>query len=314
VEQDKGVIVSVVIATYNRASFLSRAIRSALSQTLNNIEVIVVDDASTDNTRKVVEGFEDRRIRYLYHERNIGAGAARNTGIQAAQAEFVAFLDSDDEWLPEKCEKQVALFRNSPEKVGLIYCGHISFLETTQEVRAERMPTVRGDVRQAALRYCVTGGGSTYMIRRRCFQKAGFFDEDMPSLEDWELLMRLSEFYEFEFIPEILTRRSIHGEQITTTLHGKIEAREGILRKHYGVLSQYPSILADHLNRLGVLHGLRGDFKQARDYLFRSLKARPLQGLAYLHLLPLSFFPALYAEHLKKEVVLKAWDGIPIYW
>ncbi|MFH1640679.1 MAG: glycosyltransferase family A protein [Candidatus Omnitrophota bacterium] len=309
-----GLTASVVIATYNRASFLSRAVRSALGQTFKDIEVIVVDDASTDNTPQVIADLKDPRLIYLRHEKNKGAGGARNTGIRASRGEFIPFLDSDDEWMPDKLEKQISLFKRSSEEVGLVYCGHTSVIDKTKEVKTERMPTVRGHVAEAALRYCVTGGGSTYIIRKECFEKIGFFDEELPSLEDWELLMRLSQSYAFEFVPEILTKRYMHREQLTAKLSEKIEAREKILRKHFTELSKYPYIHADHLNRLGVLVALGGELKGARAYFLKSIKTRPLQGLAYFHIFPLSLFPAIYKRSLEKEVKQNSWDGIPIYW
>jgi glycosyltransferase involved in cell wall biosynthesis len=105
--ENSSIAVSVVIPTYNRASLLGRAIKSVLEQTYQDFEIIVVDDASTDNTEEVVRNLRDRRIRYLRHEKNRGGSAARNTGIRAAWGQYIAFQDSDDEWLPEKLKKQM---------------------------------------------------------------------------------------------------------------------------------------------------------------------------------------------------------------
>ena len=100
-------VVSVIIPTYNRAHLIGRAIRSVLDQTYQDWELIVVDDASTDDIPGIVKGFTDGRVKYIRHDENKGAAAARNTGIQAARGAYIAFLDSDDEWLPEKLERQV---------------------------------------------------------------------------------------------------------------------------------------------------------------------------------------------------------------
>ena len=110
--------VSVIIPTYNRAHLVGRAIRSVLNQTYQDFEIIVVDDGSTDNTEEVVKSFNDPRIRYIRHEKNRGGSAACNTGIRAARGEYIAFQDSDDEWLPEKLEKQMQVFENTPTGVG----------------------------------------------------------------------------------------------------------------------------------------------------------------------------------------------------
>ena len=115
-------LVSVIIPTHNRADLVPLAIQSVLQQTYTNLECIVVDDASTDNTEETVRTIIDERIIYLRHENNKHASAARNTGIKYARGEFIAFLDDDDEWLPTKLEKQVPFLLNLHEKVGMIYC------------------------------------------------------------------------------------------------------------------------------------------------------------------------------------------------
>src|SRR5687767_7523259 len=120
---DSGIdpVVSVVLPTYNRAPLLGRAIRSVLGQSYTDFELIVVDDGSTDGTSGVVAGFRDKRIRYLPLARNTGAGAARNAGIRVARGKFVAFQDSDDEWLPAKLAKQMSAFERGPAKLGVVY-------------------------------------------------------------------------------------------------------------------------------------------------------------------------------------------------
>ena len=116
-------IVSVVIPTFNRAHLIMRALQSVLTQTFTAWETIVVDDGSTDDTETVVLSLGDSRIRYCRQPENRGPAAARNRGMREAKGEFIAFLDSDDEWFPDKLELQVARFRELPETVGLIYTG-----------------------------------------------------------------------------------------------------------------------------------------------------------------------------------------------
>jgi len=125
--------ISVISPTYNRAHLITRAVHSVLNQTYQDFEYIVVDDASTDNTEEVIKGFKDERIKYIKHEKNRGPSAARNTGIKAAKGEYIGFLDSDDEWLPEQAEKQVSKFLESPDNVGVIYCGHVVISDETGE-------------------------------------------------------------------------------------------------------------------------------------------------------------------------------------
>lgn len=117
--------VSIIIPTYNRAHLIERAIESVLHQTYQDFELIIIDDGSTDNTDDIINKFQkkDDRIIYLKHDRNKGGSAARNTGIKASRGEYIAFLDSDDEWLPEKLEKQMDFFESN--NYGFIYCNMI---------------------------------------------------------------------------------------------------------------------------------------------------------------------------------------------
>jgi glycosyltransferase involved in cell wall biosynthesis len=116
--------VSVIIPTYNRAGLLKRAIQSVLNQIYQDFEIIIVDDASTDNTENVIESFKEHRIRYIKHESNKGAAVARNTGIKFANENYIAFQDSDDEWLPEKLEKQMEIIEHASPRVGVVYTGY----------------------------------------------------------------------------------------------------------------------------------------------------------------------------------------------
>ena len=115
-------LVSVIIPTRNRVEMLCRAVNSVLSQTFDNLECIVVDDESHDNTEKVINSFEDDRLKYFRHEKNKGASAARNTGIRQSKGGLIAFLDDDDEWIATKLEKQVPLLKGLPERFGMVYC------------------------------------------------------------------------------------------------------------------------------------------------------------------------------------------------
>ena len=103
--------ISIVIPTYNRVDFLPKAIQSVLNQTYRNWEMIIVDDGSTDNTEEIVKGYKESRIQYIVHKYNLGLSAARNTGIKKSRGEYIAFLDSDDEWFPEKISCQMNIFQ-----------------------------------------------------------------------------------------------------------------------------------------------------------------------------------------------------------
>jgi glycosyltransferase involved in cell wall biosynthesis len=159
--------VSVIIPTYNRQHMVDRALGSVLNQTYRDVEVIVVDDCSSDDTEQVIARIDDTRIRYMRHEINRGAPAARNSGFAAARGMYVAFLDSDDEWLPEKLEKQLNLFHIAPDTVGVVYAGFSYVYEKTGEIISEIIPTLRGCVYEEMLRSCIIGSPTPLIKRDR---------------------------------------------------------------------------------------------------------------------------------------------------
>src|SRR5262245_48882666 len=151
--------ISVIIPTHDRAHFLPGAIFSVLNQTFQDFEIIVVDDASNDNTSEVVAAFNDERIRLLRHETNKGGSAARNTGILNAQCDYIAFLDDDDEWLPDKLAKQVNILFASPPEVGCVFTGYVMMDRTSGRVIDHWLPTKRGDLsKDLLMNNCVAGG------------------------------------------------------------------------------------------------------------------------------------------------------------
>lgn len=116
-------IISVILPTYNRAHLLIRALNSILIQTYQDFEILVIDDCSSDNTQCIIEEFKDDRIIYIRHENNRGVAAARNSGLAAAKGQYIAFLDSDDEWLPTKLQRQLESFQDATPDIGIIYTG-----------------------------------------------------------------------------------------------------------------------------------------------------------------------------------------------
>ena len=116
--------ISVIVPTYNRKNMLLSAIRSVLNQTYKDFEIIVIDDASSDGTRRAMNGIENERLRYIRHEENRGQSAAYNTGIKASEGTYIAFLNDDDEYVPNKLERQLKVLENSRPEVGLVYSGH----------------------------------------------------------------------------------------------------------------------------------------------------------------------------------------------
>jgi len=193
--------VSVIIPTFNRAHKIARAVASVLYQTFSDYEILVVDDGSEDGTQRVLSQF-DPHIRRIYHSRNLGVSAARNTGIRESCSPFIAFLDSDDYWLPQKLAAQVSFFSKHPKTVAC----------QTEELwirRGRRVNPMKkhykpsGEIFEAALKLCVVSP-SAVMVRRSLLQEVGLFDEDFPVCEDYDLWLRIAWKYPIDLIPDPL--------------------------------------------------------------------------------------------------------------
>lgn len=196
-------LVSVVVPTYQRAGVVGGAIESVLAQTVENVEVIIVDDGSTDDTERVVASYDDPRVRYVAHDRNRGRSAARNTGIAHAEGEYVAFLDSDDRWLPAKLERQLSVLEErSPNWIGA-YCEFLTPPPSHPAAlagwlsRAFADPAVREGGRALAREILtmdvLMGPGSTLVVERTALERTEGFDEELVNHEDWDLVLQLLE-------------------------------------------------------------------------------------------------------------------------
>lgn len=184
-------LLSVVIPSYNRGHAIGACIASVLAQTLEDFEIVVVDDASTDDTRERVAAFADPRVRYIAHDRNRGGAAARNTGVRASTGDFIAFLDSDDSWAPRKLERQIALLGERGPEYGLAYTWFIGRDGEGREVsRSDH--SLDGSVTDALLVANRVGTFSSIVVRRDVFERVGGLDEKLRSCQDWDLSIRLS--------------------------------------------------------------------------------------------------------------------------
>lgn len=195
--------VSVIIPTYNRAKTIQRAIDSVLNQTFSDLELIVVDDCSTDNTSAILGQYGgNKRVRIIKHDKNRGEGGARNTGIRHSHANYIAFLDSDDEWLKNKLEKQMPIIQNADENIGVVYAYSVMQNEDGSNASIQR-PSMRGDILSDLLYGKCPAISSSALIRRECFQDH-LHDETLPSFQDWDLWLQIAQDYQFEYIPEPL--------------------------------------------------------------------------------------------------------------
>jgi glycosyltransferase involved in cell wall biosynthesis len=225
-------LVSVVIPTYNRRHYIVEAVESVLAQTYRPLEIIVVDDGSTDGTEGELQRFK-KEVKYFRQE-NAGPSAARNRGIRAATGEYVALLDSDDLWAPTKLEKQVSLMERSPQ-VGVVFCEIARLEVDTGETQVRRCPPdLRGDIRRRLLRRnCVIGSDSAVLVRRACFDQMGVFDESLQQAEDWDLWIRISRHFRFDFVPEPLVTIRVHGSNLHKQVRVMHEHQIEVVRRAF---------------------------------------------------------------------------------
>ena len=206
--------VSVIIPTYNRSSYLVEAIDSVMSQTYKACEVLVIDDGSSDDTREAVNRYAGG-ISYIYQD-NKGPSAARNNGIRNAKGDLIAFLDSDDIWHPEKLEKQVAVFVENPS-VGLIATGYVDIDTRYEPIKSIVLTSNEINCAKRKELYKNFFATSSVMVQKTCFYKAGLFNEELHFAEDWEMWIRILEYYSFDYIPELLMQYRVHPINITST-------------------------------------------------------------------------------------------------
>jgi glycosyltransferase involved in cell wall biosynthesis len=194
--------VSVVIPVYNGEQTIKRALDSVFSQTFTSMEVIVVDDASTDQTLAILTQYADKRLAIIRSPQNRGAAAARNTGIAASKGRRIAFLDADDVWMPAKIERQVELLERSSMPVAACATGY-DIEKNGRRFAVELNLTPKG-FRHDILFGCTISPGSTLLVERFVFDEIGGFDEGFRRLEDWDWLFRFSMRYDMEFEPDPL--------------------------------------------------------------------------------------------------------------
>lgn len=231
-------LVSVVIPTYNRGYCIERAVNSVLNQTWKNLEVIVVDDASTDDTEDVIRRMTDSRIRYIRYDENQGANHARNIGIKNARGNYIAFNDSDDEWLPQKLEKQMKqliLADRIDGNVGCVYCI-VTKYENGKPI--ENAPdllklgeNIVGDIYRFMHSHMFIST-QTLLMKKEVFETVGMFNEDLKRLQDWELLLRVAQKYKFTLVQESLVNAYIQEECISKNVKGWIDTVFYVIDKH----------------------------------------------------------------------------------
>ena len=265
-------MITVVITTYKREyNMLKRAIDSVLNQSFKDWELIIVDDSPSDwKLRKEVSSSvealcrNDTRIKYIKHTKNLGACAARNTGLRIANGEYIAFLDDDDEWQTNKLQLQVEKFLNASDCVSLVYCGTLCVDEENNKTIKHKNRYLKGKVFDELIMKNFIGGTSYPLIKTEILREVGGFDDKMESSQDFDVWIRLCKEHEVDYVPEELVIYYTHkGEQISTSPIKIIKGKERILSKYHEYLIDHKKQFAYCTLELAVAYAIYGDYKQS---------------------------------------------------
>lgn len=281
---------SVVLPTHDRAALLPRAVQSVLRQTLTDFELLIVDDGSQDATPEVTATFDDPRIRILRRDVPGGAAAARNHGIRHARGELVAFLDDDDEYLPALLEETHEVFAAAP-KTGFTWCG-ARVVEDGAEGERVTLEAIwqpsfrsRAEAHRAFLINRKVGTSGGLVVRRRCLEKVGLFDEAYRRGEDTDLLVRLSSDFDFAVVPQILIKIHLHrGPRLTVQGKEMAEAYERLIAKNMEALEADPEAWFELHYKAAWLYYHGGERRRARAlarHTFRHGWLRPRAWLVF---------------------------------
>ena len=288
-------LVSVILPTYNRAATLMRAVSSVLDQTYANLELIVVDDASNDNTVALLEAIEDDRVQVILQAERGGGGAARNAGIAAASGTLIAFQDSDDFWEADKLSRQVAALAAAPTHVGICICGAL-LVEPFQETRAT---TPSGVIERAEImRRILNGEGYPlvgWLVRREALASAGPFEPSLPRLQDYELSIRLARECDFLFVEDVLLRADIGADSLSASADKYERALDIVLDRHATLFNGERAGKSHMIFRAGKYHALSGSYRRALRFFLRAFRTNPanLRALAGALLIATGTFPLL---------------------
>jgi len=273
-------MVSAVVTTHKRnPEILERAIKSIISQSYKDIEIIVIDDSPEDYplrdaVKNMVSKYEEHNIKYIQHDTPKGACAARNSGIEIAQGEYVGFLDDDDEWSPRKIEKQLQGFDN--ENVALVYGVYELLYENTGKVICKKSKCLSGNIFDELMTENFIGSTSFPLIRKSALVDLNGFDVLMQSAQDYDMWLRLAQKYKVKFVDESMGIYHLHeGETITANLTKKLNGLERIVEKNIEYLRANKS--AYWYRHTGMVYYYAKDRKlgKALKVWFKAVVRRP---------------------------------------
>jgi glycosyltransferase involved in cell wall biosynthesis len=267
-------LVSVIVPVYNRENYIDGTIKSILEQSYQSIEIIVINDGSSDNSllilKQLVEQYPNKIV--IIDQKNQGQTIARNNGIRQAKGEFIAFLDSDDLWLKDKLQKQLPLFKNN---VGLVYSG-IYTIDAMNHILNQELcdKEIKGDIyHQLLIKNRMTGG--TVIVKKMVLDQVGLFDETLNAAENWDLWLRISKHSLVDYVNEPLMKYRVHAGNMSKDALLMLSVTQRILSKYLEKSTDIPQEIYQqayaHLYyRTGVYYFSQFQYQEARLNLHKA--------------------------------------------
>ncbi len=296
-------LVSVIMPTYNGSKTIERAINSALNQTYNNIEVIVVNDFSTDNVKQVVGNIRDSRVSFYDVDRKVNASHARNFGFSKSKGKYIALLDDDDVWKNLKIEKQVEYLKNNKERVAVITDYNLVQGENVKLIRSNS----KDYTKDILLMNIQMAAGSNLLVRRSAFEKLNGFDESFEGHQDLEFAIRLDQTSKIGHISGALLDLFGHSGRVSKNADRLISIKEKYFEKFFNVINQYPKdivlkVFARQWLQVARNYSLEGNFQKSQEYLKTSLSYSFLKS-KYIPFLPYeSYYLILFRNAISQFI------------
>ncbi len=295
-------LVSVVLPTYNRGHCIERSARSVLAQSYDNLELIIVDDGSTDNTAAVVQSIRDDRLRYIPLKKNAGVSNARNRGVEAARGELIAFQDSDDEWRVMKLAKQVAAIQIN-EAISLVVCGNLVINDYASSYLGVDSEEDIVPFDQMVLARCP--GASCWLLRKAVFLQEKGFDISMNCFEDWELALRMSAHSSVVMVNEPLVMMTRSPGSLFRTEGTYAPNMTKLLNAHAARLQTLPGVWSRYCNLVAQGELQSGNTRAGREWIRKALRARPLGVRSWVNLLMSAAGPVLFRKYIRLSQILR---------
>lgn len=299
--------ISVVIPTYNRANYILQALESVFAQTYKDYEVVVIDDGSTDGTQALLKPLIDNGTIRCYQNPGRGVSAARNFGVENANGKHLAFLDSDDLFLPAKLEKQIALIEQRPE-IGMVHSHYAKFNDAGEDLGLRDTSRYQGAIYPGLLnQWDILMAPSCTLIPKTVFEEVGGYDEAMRWAEDLDLWRRIAQRYPLDLVPEVLTRVRVHSDNASKH---RIQALSDFQRYIDKALADDPALdttdgrriqasMLSHFAQTMLGEGRATEMRLVRGLSLKSLTHQPLELINLISWL-ISWLPLTFRQRLAK--------------